>query len=189
MGCVGNLPASRRAPPMASLESRAAARARMESVPVMVLREGNPKAAAAIWHWRAEEPVSEARPSAASVRLRGSLQALVGAAFGLASHLFWSKTVAIVAFTAAGLVLFCALASPHGLYALLRRLFEATGRVVGRAMTWIVMVPIFYLFFLPFGKLMRRGRRDRLHRYFDAEAETYWEPHTPIPTSSLERQY
>jgi len=161
----------------------------MESVRVTALRVGSPKASAAIWRWRAEVPESKMGPSAASVRVRGSLQALAGAAFGLACHLFWSKTVAIVAFTVAGVVLFCALVSPNGLYALLRRLFDATGRVVGRAMTWIVMVPIFYLFFLPFGKLMRRGRRDRLHRYFDAEAETYWEPHAPIPTSSLERQY
>jgi hypothetical protein len=161
----------------------------VEEIGVTALRVGSPKASAAIWRWRAEEPEPAVGPSAASVRVRGSLQGLAGAAFGLASYLFWSKTVAIVAFTAAGVVLFCALASPHGLYSILRRLFEATGRVVGRAMTWIVMVPIFYLFFLPFGKLMRRGRRDRLHRYFDAEAETYWEPHTPVPTSSLERQY
>ena len=155
----------------------------------MVLRVGNPKASAAIWRWRAEEPKSEAAPSAASMRVRGTLQALAGAAFGLAFHLFWSRTVAIVVFTAAAVVLLCALVSPNGLYALLHRLFEATGRVVGRAMTWIVMLPIFYLFFLPFGKLLRRGRRDRLHRFFEPEAETYWEPHEPIPTSSLERQY
>ncbi len=142
-----------------------------------------------IWRWRDGEAASEARPSAASVRARGSLQALLGAAVGLAAYLFWSKTVAVVAWVATAVVLFCALVSPHGLYALVGRLFDATGHVVGRAMTWIVMVPIFYLFFLPFGKLLRRGRRDRLQRHFDAEAETYWEPHTPMRTSSLERQY
>jgi hypothetical protein len=150
---------------------------------------GNPKASAVIWRWRAEQLESEAGPSAASQRVRGTLQALAGAAFGLASLYFWSRTVAIVAFAAAGVVLFCALVSPNGLYALLHRLFEATGRVVGRLMTWIVMVPIFYLFFLPFGKLLRRGRRDRLHRYFEREAETYWEPHMVMQTSSRERQY
>jgi hypothetical protein len=161
----------------------------MESVRVTTLRVGSPKASAAIWRWRAGEPDSEPRPSAASVRVRGTLQALAGTAFGVASHLYWSKTVAIVAFSAAGVVLFCALASPHGLYALLSRLFEATGRVVGRAMTWIVMLPIFYLFFLPFGKLLRRGRRDRLHRFFDRDAQTYWEPHMVMKSSSRERQY
>jgi len=161
----------------------------MESVLVTVLRVGNPKASAVIWRWRGDEPEADAGPSAASQRVRGSLQALAGAAFGLASLYFWSRTVAIVAFTAAGVVLFCALASPNGLYALLHRLFEASGRVVGRVTTWIVMVPIFYLFFLPFGKLLRRGRRDRLHRYFEPDAKTYWEPHKAMQSSSRERQY
>jgi len=142
-----------------------------------------------IWRWRDGERESEAKPSAASVRVRGTLQALAGAVVGLLFYLFGSKTAAVVAFTATSVVLFCALVSPNGLYALLRRLFDATGRVVGRAMTWIVMVPIFYLFFLPFGKLLRRGRRDRLHRYFDTGSETYWEPHTPMKSSSIERQY
>ena len=51
------------------------------------------------------------------------------------------------------------------------------------------MIPIFYLFFLPFGKLLRRGRHDRLRRYYESEAESYWEPHTPMQSSSLERQF
>jgi hypothetical protein len=114
---------------------------------------------------------------------------MAGGAFGLALWLFGARAIASVAFALAGSILVCALASPKGLYAGLQRFFDASGRVIGRAMTWIVMVPIFYLFFLPFGKLMRRGQRDRLHRQFDPEAKTYWEPHTPVPTSSLERQY
>jgi hypothetical protein len=152
-------------------------------------RAANPEAAAAIWRWRDGEAKGDAAPSAASVRLRGSLQALAGYAIAAAIHLFWSKTVAAVALALTTVVLFCALVSPHGLYALVRRLFDATGRVVGHATTWAVMTPIFYLFFLPFGKLLRRGRRDRLRRYYESEAETYWEPHTPMQTSTLERQY
>jgi hypothetical protein len=148
----------------------------------------NPKASAVIWRWRETEAEAPG-PSAASVRVRGSLQALAGYAVAVAIHLFWSQTVAIVAFALTTVVLFCALVSPHGLYSLVRRLFDATGRVVGHAMTWIVMIPIFYLFFLPFGMLLRRGRNDRLRRYYESEAETYWEPHTPMQSSSLERQF
>ena len=155
----------------------------------VALRAANPKAAAAIWRWRDGEADGEAKPSAASVRLRGSLQALAGYAVALLFYLFWSKTAAAIAAVLTSVMLFCALASPHGLYVLLRRLFDATGRVVGHATTWVVMIPIFYLFFLPFGKLLRRGRRDRLRRYYESEAETYWEKHTPMQTSTLERQY
>lgn len=152
-------------------------------------RAGAPKASAAIWRWRASEPEAATPAPGPRIRLRGSLQALAGAGFGLGLWLFGARGIATVAFALAALVLVSALASPTGLYTALQRFFDASGRVIGRAMTWIVMLPIFYLFFLPFGKLLRRGRRDRLHRSFDAEAKTYWEPHAPIPTSSLERQY
>jgi hypothetical protein len=171
MGCVGSPPASRRVVPTARLK-----------------RVASSQASEVIWRWREAEAEAPG-PSAASVRLRGSLQALAGYAVAVAIYLFWSQTVATVAFALTTMVLFCALASPHGLYALVRRLFDATGRVVGHATTWIVMIPIFYLFFLPFGKLLRRGRNDRLRRYYESEAETYWEPHTPMQASSLERQF
>ena len=152
-------------------------------------RAPRPTASAVIWRWREGEMETEVKPSAASVRLRGSLQALPGFAVAAALYVFWSKTAAAIASALTVLVLFCALASPFGLYALVRRLFDATGRTAGRVMTWVVMLPVFYLFFLPFGKLLRRGRRDRLHRTFDRGAETYWEAHTPMQSSTLERQY
>jgi hypothetical protein len=156
---------------------------------VKTLRAANPEAAAAIWRWREGGAQIETGPSAASVRLRGSLQALVGYAVSAAFYWFWSPIPALIALVLTSVVLLCALVSPHGLYALIHRLFEATGRVVGLATTWAVMAPIFYLFFLPFGKLMRRGRRDRMRRYYESEANSYWEPHTPMRTSTLERQY
>jgi hypothetical protein len=153
------------------------------------VRAGSEKAAAVIWRWREAEPERARTPSAASARVRGALQALVGTAFGAACWFWWSQTVAVVAFAAAGVVFLSAMLSPTGLYALLHRLFEWTGRQVGRMTTWIVMVPVFYLFFVPFGWLMRRGRRDRLHRWFEPEAETYWEAHVILQTSTRERQY
>jgi hypothetical protein len=152
-------------------------------------RAGAPQASAAIWRWRAAEAPAASGAPAPRVRLRGSLQAAAGAAVGLAFWWFGSTTVAAIAFALAGLVLISALASPAGLYAMLQRFFDASGRVLGRVMSWIVMVPIFYLFFVPFGTLLRRGRRDRLHRTFDAQAATYWEPHTPMRSSTIERQY
>jgi hypothetical protein len=150
-------------------------------------RSGSPEASAVIWRWR--DAGATAAAQASPGRLRGSLQALAGSVFGLACFLFWSRTVAYLAFGMAALVLFAALLSPGGLYAGIQRLFEKTGRAIGRLMTYLLMTPLFYLFFLPFGKLLRRGRRDRLRRYFDTDAESYWEPHAPVPTSSLERQY
>jgi hypothetical protein len=64
---------------------------------------------------------------------------------------------------------------------------------VGRLLTWVLLVPLFYAFFLPFGALLRRGRSDRLARRFDAGATSYWEPReSRRPTHAsgqLDRQY
>lgn len=82
-------------------------------------------------------------------------------------------------------------ASPAGVRAALQRLFAATGRAVGRALTWLFLVPLFYGFFLPFGWALRRGRRDRLCRRFEPDAASYWEPHAgpKAGSASHRRQY
>ena len=64
------------------------------------LRAANPKAAAAIWRWREGEADDE-KPSAASVRLRGSLHALVGYGAAALFYFFWSQTAAAISFAAA----------------------------------------------------------------------------------------
>ena len=50
-------------------------------------------------------------------------------------------------------------------------------------------IPLFYIFFLPFGKLLRRGRRDRMQRYSDEEAKSYWETPEDTDDTIMERQY
>jgi hypothetical protein len=150
-------------------------------------RAGSPQASAVIWRWRGD-PAAQ-RPAPGRARLHGALQALAGAAVGAIFFLFWSRKVAAVAFAMSAFVGLSALLSPTGFYPRLRRFFDATGHAVGVVVTWIVMVPIFYLFFFPFGVLMRRGRNDRMRRYYETDAPTYWEPHAAMQTSSRERQY
>jgi hypothetical protein len=152
-------------------------------------RPGRPEAAAAIWRWRASDLSGAPEVSAARLRITGLLQAAVGVAFGLASYLWWSPIVAGLALTLATVILLTALASPTGLYAAVQRLFLATGRVVGRGMTWVVMVPLFYLVFFPFGLLLRRGRRDQLKRFFDRDVPTYWERRPSPREGANERPY
>ena len=70
-------------------------------------------------------------------------------------------------------------------------MFLRLGHWTGIALAWLLLVPIFYLAFLPFGLLLRRGRRDRLRRRLDPDAVSYWEPHDgPTAASgSRDRQY
>jgi hypothetical protein len=119
------------------------------------------------------------------------LQAAIAALVGAAMVSFWSRPIGTVVLTVASIVGISALASPLGLYAAIERLFLTLGRVTGRLLTWILLVPVFYGFFVPFGLLMRRGRRDRLQRRLEPDAPTYWEPHAGPTAASIshERQY
>jgi hypothetical protein len=96
-----------------------------------------------------------------------------------------------VAWTLGGVVAVAALLSPGLAYVAIERLFAAAGRALGGALTWLVLPPMFYLVFYPFGLLLRRGRRDRLSRFYEPSAPTYWEKVAPTATSpaSHERQY
>jgi hypothetical protein len=156
-------------------------------------RAGRSEAAAAIWSWRSPRSESESAPSFKRERIRGSLQAAVGATLGGVLLYFGLRPLAVMLFGAATLILFAALVSPAGLYAALERITGAIARKIGWALMWLFMVPLFYLFFMPFGLLFRRGRRDRLQRYFDRDADTYWdwEPQEGhrAASSSRERQY
>ena len=138
-------------------------------------RQGRAEAAAAIWDWRGERSQTpEARPS--RPRLRGTLQALVGAGVGTLIFAFVSRIAGTVVMSIATLILLSALLSPTGLYAGIERLFAALGRRIGTGLTWVVLPLLFYLVFLPFGMLFRRGRRDPMKRFYETDAESYWSP-------------
>lgn len=153
-------------------------------------KTGQPEASAVIWHWQ-DAPEPKAAVSTARSRAVGSLQAGLGVTVGLLSYLYWSQALAYFIFGVAGIILLSALVSPTGLYAAIQRMFEALGSALGRAITFVLMNALFYGFFLPFGKLFRRGRRDRMQRWFEADAPTYWEvrPQGEADPGSLERQY
>lgn len=93
-------------------------------------------------------------------------------------------------FVLATILLLSALLSPRGAYAFLERLFGAVARRMGDGLMWALLVPTYYLFFMPFGKVFRRGRNDRLKRILQPDSDTYWEPHegpTSASTSHLDQ--
>ena len=76
------------------------------------------------------------------------------------------------------------------LFARIEKLGRAFGKVVGVALTWGLMVPMFYLVFVP-GRLilMMRGI-DPMCRKFPTDAPTYWVPRKPVTdTAEYKRQF
>ncbi len=146
----------------------------------LVPRPGRPEAAAAIWRWR--EGQGQATGTAPAVlRREGALRALIGSLVGGALFVFGQASLAFVAWSVSALVLLAALASPAGAYAAIGRGLEAFGRLVGRLLAVLLLTPVFFLFFVPFGLLFRRGRRDRLERWFDRAAPSYWHCREAVP--------
>ncbi|MCB9549906.1 MAG: hypothetical protein H6706_29210 [Myxococcales bacterium] len=109
-------------------------------------------------------------PGAGAIWLKGAIGAAVGGLCWLAG---WT-TVAIVAWSVAGLVTALSLASPairHGL----DRGLAAFGRGLGRGMTLALLTPLFLVGFTVVRGLHRLGGRDPLHLR-PSEAPSYWLP-------------
>ncbi|MEO8277835.1 MAG: hypothetical protein ABI639_16595 [Thermoanaerobaculia bacterium] len=145
------------------------------------LRPGSPSAAAAIWPWRTRSSSLDAARARDRLRKEGVIRTLVGGAAGGLFFAFGSPTVARVAWSVSGFVLLAALLSPTGVYAAIGRFLGLFGRVVGKVLAVLFLTPAFYLVFLPFGLLFRRGRNDRLERWFDRAAPTYWHRREDAP--------
>ncbi len=155
-------------------------------------RRGSPRAAAAVWRWREAGDSSTLRVARrGALRREGLIRAVVGVAAGGALYFFGAELLARVAWAGAAFVLVAALISPDGLYAAIGRGLALLGHGIGRLLAIVFLTPLFFLFFLPFGRLLRGGHRDRLERWFDRSAPTYWHrrPDAPRTKSSYERAF
>lgn len=135
-------------------------------------RPGRPEAAAVVWDWRAPD---DSPDRAAAARKAGVIRALVAGVAGGAFFFFGRVTMASVVWSLGGLTLLLALASPLGAYAALDRAVARLGQLIGTGLTWILLAPVYYLFFAPFGLLFKRGRKDPMKRALSKDAESYWE--------------
>ena len=81
--------------------------------------------------------------------------------------------------------------SPGGLYPAIRRVFDGFGRAVGKVLTWVLLIPTYWLFFTPFHLFFRSGGRDAMARKLDKDASSYWiERSGEVPDpDSYERQF
>lgn len=137
-------------------------------------RRGRPEAAMVVWRWRDEESLDSRPGEARAARVRGLLQSSFGLAVGALVYGFVSPGAGIVIGSVASVILACALLSPLGLFARIEAVFRWIGHGIGVAVTWLTLGLLFFGFFLPFGLLFRRGRKDGMKRFYVPEAESYW---------------
>ncbi|WP_437963548.1 hypothetical protein WMF04_27905 [Sorangium sp. So ce260] len=128
----------------------------------------------AIWNFGAESTAHSEPARGSRLRRQGVVRSLLALTVAVVAHLLHWQVVSWVAGAVGGITLFAALVSPAGLYAGIERGLEKFAGVVGEVVTWLVMVPVFYLVFLPFGLAARRGKKDPLKRFYEREAPSYW---------------
>lgn len=125
----------------------------------------------AIWPW--QEPLS------------GRKQALPGLTFSILTLLaawtigsilyFYNHTgIAIVAFSISTFVFIASRFFPK-VYCFIEGVFQKFSSLVGSVLTWIFLLPFFYICF-PIGKMVHiLKKKDPMHRKFDLEAASYWQ--------------
>ncbi len=123
------------------------------------------------WNWRQAD---RSPAQGTNLRRNAVIQALVTGAvaavllYGL-GHELAGRIVAGVAVV----VLLLGLFLPKA-YGGVHRFGQTLGRAVGTALTYLLLVPFFYLFFLPVALWLRLRGRDPLHRTFRESKWTYW---------------
>ena len=150
-------------------------------------RAGRAEAAALCWDWRKSAVHDAADPAPA--RCRGLRQTLIAGAVALIIYFFISRTMAAVVITIATLNLVAALLSPLGAFARIEHWVGSFAHAVGGGLTWLLLVPLFALFFVPFRLLLRRGTRDAMKRFYMPDAPTYWRQRGPGDIGPRERQF
>ena len=146
------------------------------------------RVSAAIWPWRETkaEPDSDPRPARKTVLVEVSIMSVVCLLF---LFLFKKPLVAAIVASLAGIVLVGGLWCPP-LYRGFKQVGRWLGKGTGVGLSWLLLVPFFYLCFLPARLILLLARKDPMQRRFESDAESYWSTHRPLPEpESYRNQY
>ena len=145
----------------------------------------NTRVAETVWPWRTAGEAQQASKSAPSVRGRALIEAAVMVSVAL---LFIYKTDKVwpprIILTLATLTLVSGLFIPP-LYHSLHRGALWLGKKTGVVMTWILLVPFFFIIFPAARLMLLLSGKDPLHRKIEPQRPSYWTAHEPV--KDLER--
>jgi hypothetical protein len=143
-----------------------------------------------VWDWRTRDPQRERERAHLRLKREGLLQGLVVLAVGfVVKNVLGHRVLGDVLVILGALQGMIATWRPHWLGPV-RRVGLAFGRLVGGALTWLLLVPFFALVMVPVALVMRLRGRDPLHRRPLTAGLTAWIPRRQAPTrESLQRQF
>ena len=142
-----------------------------------------------VWKWRYQRKqpaVSRNNSRLGKLVLQSIIAFAVAAIFAFIFH----RVLFAGIVTGIGLlILICGLFIPR-LYSAFERIIGIFAFGVGQALTWLLLVPFYYLCFLPARMLLALTKRDPMKRAWDSSAPTYWdEKHDLQDNNRMTRQY
>ncbi len=142
-------------------------------------RDPNTPASAAIWNW--QSPAALPIDAAAARRRGAAIRAIVMCAVAalLTFGLHAPRLASVVCGFAVITVIGGFFAPP--LYALLARLEHALTRIVTVFTTYLLLVPLFYVWFVPSRFFLGLRSRDPMQRRWEPDRASYWTDRKPIP--------
>lgn len=122
-----------------------------------------------------QSEVTTMKPALSSVLIQTLVPAGVGVIF-----FYYGKTIpAMVLWAISGTLLTTGILIPP-VFHRIEQFGRRFGKWVGIAVTWLLMVPVFFLVFMP-GRLILKFRGiDPMCREFPTDAPTYWVPRKPV---------
>jgi hypothetical protein len=147
-----------------------------------------PSVAAVTWNWRAsrENGPPTGRPYRRLALIQGSIMILFAVVIALVfKHALTSRIIAGLGVLVIALGLF----APRA-YRPIHGFGQALGRFVGQVLVYVLLVPFFYLVFLPGALILRLQKRDPLHRHYREARWSYWIRRSTVDSrENISRQF
>ena len=124
----------------------------------------------AIWPW--QENTSPGKPGKPSLVVSLSSLAIAWIIAGF-FYYFNHPTLAVIVICISSFVFFCGQFLPK-IYGLIENLFQKLSYYIGLALTWLTLVPFFYLCFGGGRIIQKMTGKDPMKRNIDNLATSYW---------------
>jgi len=130
-----------------------------------------------VWPWRM--PSQAPATGVWTRRRRVLLQGAVAAA--IATLLTWwlgRYRLGLCLYCFSAVILICGFLAPKA-FETMERLGQKLAQTIALALTWLLLMPFFYLCFAPARLILMLTGKDPLHRRFEPKRSSYWMDHKP----------
>lgn len=142
-----------------------------------------------IWNWQ-EDPFRKKQINANKLRLKGIVQSICMVVVAILFFYFNHRVMAFSILVLSTIIGLSALFSPSGIFLFLDKGAKKIGVLLSTMIKWVLLPLIYYGFFVPFGKCCRKGNRDKMKRYYEVEAASYWIGPSELPAeNNREKQF